>query len=109
MAFALNREPVNQRAHSWDPTLKETWGASPGASLDGVDATVYAWTAVCFAKPSGKDLRLLNSRFLTAYGGGRRARNWICAESFDVFRPANYFAPKRLSVDSPLGAHLGTG
>ena len=45
LAYAVYKEAAKQYAHWRDPALKEAWGISLDASLDGVGAAVSAWTA----------------------------------------------------------------
>ena len=44
MASVAEKEVTRQHAKWWDPTLKETGGASPGAPLDGADAAISGRT-----------------------------------------------------------------
>ena len=44
-AFVANREVVKRRGQWWASAMKDSWGVSHGAPVDGVDAAISAWTA----------------------------------------------------------------
>ena len=56
MAFGAGAEVAKQHPQWLDPVSRGTWGASPGAPLDGVDADTSVWaTDRCF-ESLGKEL-----------------------------------------------------
>ena len=38
------------------PVMRESWGAPPGAAVDGVDAAISAWTADLCGKTLGREV-----------------------------------------------------
>ena len=76
-AFVVNREVVKQHGQWWDSTVKDNWGALPGANVDGVDAAISAWAADLRNRMLGKELSKGEAKEVCEpREGGSRSRAW---------------------------------
>ena len=81
--------------------LEETWDASPGASLDGGDATSFAWTADLSGESPGKGPTSLGILEYAPRARGAHECGPAARKQFDVPHPVDRYVPMESVAGTP--------